>query len=472
MSKYSLALLLLLAGCASPSAYQPPEPPVAATGAFVTRPGGVDPTLSPSNEWWRLFDDPVLDKLIAEALAANTDLRVAEANLKRARAVASEVRATRTPGIEVTSEASYGDIPAGGGPATADQSWTYNANLGVAWEVDLFGRIRSAIRAASADASATEATRDAVRVAVVAQTARAYSDACAYGESIAVARSSLATTEESLRIVTAQERAGSAATLDVDRAAAQAARARAALPPLRDQQQAAVFELAALLGRTPAQAPAEAAACARAPTPLAALPVGDGAALLRRRPDVREAERRLAADTARVGVAIADLYPKIRLGGSVGYTETGSSQSGDGVTFSVGPLISWTFRNATAARSRVAQARAGSEASLAAFDRTVLTALKEAEQALSAFGAEDERARALTEARDRADNAYRLADMRYRAGSLSYLDVLVAQRDLLEANSELATSTQRLAAARIGLFRALGGGWEASSSPTQAATAG
>ena len=475
MSKAPLALLLLLTGCVSAPTYRTPEPPPAGLGSFVTRPAGVDPTVSPASDWWRLFDDPALDKLIGEALVANTDLRIAEANLRRARAVATEARSTRAPGIEVTGEAAYGDIPAGGGPSATDQSWTYNANLGVAWEVDLFGRISAAIRAANADASATEAARDAVRVAVVAQTARAYSDACAYGEALEVARSSLGTTEESLRIITAQERAGSAATFDVDRAAAQAARARAALPPLQDQRQAAIFELAALLGRTPSAAPPEAAACVRAPTAHSALPVGDGAALLRRRPDVREAERRLAADTARVGVAVADLYPKIRLGGSVGYAESGSSQSGDGVTFSVGPLISWTFRNPTAARSRVAQARAGSEASLAVFDRTVLTALKEAEQALSAYGAGDERRNALQEARDRADHAYGLASMRYRAGSLSYLDVLVAQRDLLEANSELAASTQQLAAARIGLFKALGGGWDAAApSPsglTQAPTA-
>jgi outer membrane protein TolC len=191
--------------------------------------------------------------------------------------------------------------------------------------------------------------------------------------------------------------------------------------------------------------------------------VGDGAALLRRRPDVREAERRLAAETARVGVAAADLYPTITLGGSGDYLRNDTIRGSDSFSFAVGPLIRWSFPNVAAARARVRQARAGADAALASFDGTVLTALKETEQALSAYSAEEQRRRDLAEAADRAERAFRLADARYRAGSLAYLDVLVAQQDLLDARAELASSSQRLAAARVNVFRALGGGWGASA---------
>jgi NodT family efflux transporter outer membrane factor (OMF) lipoprotein len=460
MRRLGLTLALLsLAGCAT--APEPPKPSVAASGPFVTRPAGADPALEPATAWWRLYEDPVLDRLVAEAFAANTDLRIAEANLRRARAIWSETRANWLPSTEISGGTTYGDAPGQNGQS-AGRRWTTDASAGLSWEVDLFGRLASAMRAARADTQAVEAARDGVRVAVAAETTRAYSDACAFGEAVEVARSSLKMTEESLSIITRQERAGAASRLDVDRAATAVARAKAALPPLEDQKRAAVFELAALLGRPPSQAPAEALACVRPPSPVAALPVGDGAGLLRRRPDVREAERRLAADTARIGVATADLYPRISLGGSVDYLDGDATPKRDEITFSVGPLISWSFPNITKARARIRQARAGADASLAAFDGTVLTALKETEQALSTYGAEGERQVALITARDRAEHAFQLAQDSYRAGSLSYLDVLVAQRELLDASSELAGARQRLGAARVRLFKALGGGWSTS----------
>lgn len=459
MRRLGLVLALVsVAGCAT----APPPPPIsaAASGPFVTRAAGANPAQEPPAAWWRLYEDPVLDRLVAEAFAANTDLRVAEANLRRARAIRSETQANWLPSTEISGGATYGDAPAQSGQPTGSR-WTSDASAAVAWELDLFGRLQSALRVAGAEAQAVEAARDGVRVTVAAETTRAYSDACAFGEAVAVGRSSLKMTQESLALITRQERVGVASGLDVDRAATAVARAQAALPPLEDQKRAAVFELAALLGRAPSQAPAEAIACVRAPAPVAALPVGDGTGLLRRRPDVREAERRLAADTARVGVATADLYPRISLGGSVDYLDGDGTSKQDRLTFSVGPLMSWSFPNVTKARARVRQARAGADAALAAFDGTVLTALKEMEQALSTYDAEGARQVALTAARDRASHAFQLAQDSYRAGSLSYLDVLVAQREFLEASGELAGARQRLGTARVRLFKALGGGWNA-----------
>jgi outer membrane protein TolC len=223
-----------------------------------------------------------------------------------------------------------------------------------------------------------------------------------------------------------------------------------------------LFELAALMGLTPAEAPAAAKACARAPRVLQPLPVGDGQALLARRPDVREAERKLAADTARIGVATADLYPRISLGGSGNFFRNDQVRGSDSFSFSLGPLISWSFPSIAVGRARIAQAEATAQASLASFDGAVLTALKEVEQALSTYAAETERNARLQEAVGHAEAAYRLADQRYRAGSIALIDLLDAQRDLTTARSALAASNQQLGSLRIDLFKALGGGWARS----------
>jgi outer membrane protein TolC len=187
--------------------------------------------------------------------------------------------------------------------------------------------------------------------------------------------------------------------------------------------------------------------------------VGDGQALLARRPDVREAERRLAADTARIGVATADLYPRISLGGSGNFFRNDQVRGSDSFTFGFGPLLSWSFPSILAGRTRIAQAEAQTQASLAAFDGAVLTALKEVEQALSYYAAEGERNARLREAATHAEAAFRLADQRYRTGSSGLLEQLDAQRELTAARSALASSDQLLGSRRVDVFKALGGGW-------------
>lgn len=462
-------LPLLASACAVGPVHERPLSPSAAAAVPVTASDAVDRTAELPDDWWRLYRDPVLDGLIAKAFVANTDLRVASANLAKARAVLSESRAGRLPSTSITGGVSYGDGVQGGavqgGMAGGDTQWSQNAGLGLSWEVDLFGRVHRAIEAARADTEAVEAARDAVRVTVAAETTRAYLDACSSSYALAVAKESFQTSSESLRLVTQQERAGSVGKLDVERAGAAAATARAAIPTFEGQRQVALFELAALLGTTPDQVPEAARACTAAPDPVAVLPVGDGAALLRRRPDLREAERQLAADTARIGVAMADLYPRISLGGSGNFFRNDVVKGGDSFTFSLGPLLSWSFPNMAVGRARLRQAEAQGEASLAAFDGRVLTALKEVEQALTIVTTEQQRLNALREAQQRSETAYRYADMRYRAGSVAYLDVLVAQADLLSARAAYAASVRQLSSARVDLFKALGGGWRDAGSP-------
>lgn len=458
MRKPSLLLTLLpllASACAAGPAYVPPQSPPAAAGPFISHAAGIDAARDLPADWWRLYRDPALDDLIAQAFAANTDLRVASANLAKARAVMQEARAGRLPGTDVSGGVGYGNSVQSGLSGGSDPQWSYSGDFGLSWEADLFGRIGRAVEAASADAEAVEAARDAVRVTVAAETTRAYLDACASAHGLSVAEQSLQVSTESLRLVTMQEQAGSASRLDIERAAAAEASARAALPTFEGQRQVARFELAALLGTTPDKVPEAALGCVMPPEPAASIPVGDGAALLRRRPDLREAEHRLAADTARIGVATAELYPSISLGGSGSFLRNDQVRGSDSFSFSLGPLLSWRFPNVSVARARLRQAEAQGDASLATFDGKVVTALKEVEQALTLVDTEQRRLVALSEAQERSQRAYALADRRYRAGSIGWLE-----SDLLATRAAYAASLRQLSLARVDLFKALGGGWQ------------
>lgn len=465
-----LPVLALLSACAVGPDYERPASPPPALGAFQTAAPGAT-VAEPVERWWRLYDDPALDRLVERALAANTDLRAARANLLRAQAVVREARSGLLPTGDLTAGADYGDDQGNRGGSGAQQGgqqsqgaqWSYNGSATIDWEIDLFGRLGRTIEAARADAAAVEAVRDRVALTVAAETTRAYVDACAFAESAAVAAESVRIAERELKIQQERESAGAGMRLDTERSAVVLANIRASLPMLEGRRRAALFELAALLGATPAEVPEDARSCARPPAPAAGIPVGDGRSLLARRPDVREAERRLAADTARIGVATADLYPRISLGGSGNVFRNDSVRGGDSTTFSLGPLISWSWPSLVVGGSHVQQARATAQASLAQFEGTVLTALKEVEQALTFYAAESERNRRLGEAASHAAAAYRLAEQRYRAGSIAFLELLEAQRDLLDARAALAGSSQELGSRRVDLFKALGSGWSAVS---------
>ncbi|MCB1900989.1 MAG: efflux transporter outer membrane subunit [Rhodocyclaceae bacterium] len=460
----TLAVALAIAGCASGPDYHTPALPETASGSFVSQSPQVDAGSPPPADWWKLYDDPALDAIVQEALSANTDLRVALANLDRARAVYRETRGKLLPSTNVTAGASRGrNQTSWSGAGQAPVQWNYTGGLDISYELDFFGRVRRDIEAARGDTEAVAAAHDAALVLVAAETTRSYVDACAYGESVDVAHSSVELAQKTLDLVTRQERAGSASRLDVERSGAALAQAEAAVPRLQAQQNAALFGLAALMGRAPSQVPEPARACNKAPQVAGAIPVGDGATMLRRRPDIRQAERQLAADTARVGVAVADLYPRIALGASASYLRNDYLRGDRAWSFGFGPLISWTFPNMTAARSRIAQAKAQGAASLARFDGAVLTALKESEQTLSTYAGAMQQRDALVQAQTHAESAFRLAEQRYRAGSISYLDVLVAQNSLISARAQVATADQQAGSARVDVFKALGGGWQARS---------
>ena len=260
--------------------------------------------------------------------------------------------------------------------------------------------------------------------------------------------------------------AGRTSKLDVSRASALREQQRATLPPLRAQRAAALFRLATLTGRAPADLPADAGqrrTTLRLDRPI---PVGDGRGLLARRPDVRESERRLAAETARISVATADLYPRITLGGSIGSTgpSLGDMFTGGPLRWLLGPLLSWNFPNQEAGRARIAQAKASTQAALAGFDGTVLRALQETETALSVYAHELDRREALREAARQAGTAATISRAQLREGRVDFLIVLDAERTSADADADLAESDARVANAQVDLFRALGGGWQVEAS--------
>ncbi|HEJ7130021.1 TPA: efflux transporter outer membrane subunit [Serratia marcescens] len=458
-----LAVALTITGCASGPDYHAPALPETTSGSFISQSPQVEAGSPPPADWWKLYDVPALSAIVQEALAANTDLRVALANLDRARAIYRETRGERLPSTNVTAGARHGRDQTAGGAGQAPVQWNYTGGLDISYELDLFGRVRRDIEAARGDTEAAAAAHDAAQMLVAAETTRSYVDACAYAESVDVARSSVELAQRTLDLVTRQEHAGSASRLDVERSGTALAQAEAAVPRLQAQQNAALFELAALMGRPPTQVPEPARACNKAPEVAGAIPIGDGATMLRRRPDIRQAERQLAADTARIGVAVADLYPRVTIGASASYLRNDDLRGDRTWSFGFGPLISWTFPNMTAARSRIAQAKAQGAASLARFDGAVLMALKESEQSLSTYVGAMQQRDALVQAQNHAESAFRLAEQRYRAGSISYLDVIVAQNSLISARSQVATADQQAGSARVDVFKALGGGWQERS---------
>ncbi|KQM19264.1 efflux transporter outer membrane subunit [Novosphingobium sp. Leaf2] len=471
----SAALALALSACATAGPdYHAPEGGVAngeaAQGGFHSATGPAFSQAPLPDKWWRLYDDPRLDGLVEQALAANADLRAAQANLERAEAVLREAAAARTlstavsGGVDLTRQAQTGQSLPG--------VVTDNFGLGLSYPLDLRGRLRRAIEASAADAQAVEAARDAVRVSVAAGTARAYAQVCAANYQLAVTQRVVRLQRQTLDATRRLQRGGRGTAFDVSRANAQVEASAAALPAFAAARQNALYLLATLLGRAPADYPRDVADCAVLPRLAGGMPVEDGAALIRRRADIRQAERAIAADTARIGVATADLYPDVSIGGSLGVSgPLEDFGKGESFGFSLGPLLSWTFPNRPAVRARIDQANAQVRADLAKFDGTVIEALRQAESAMETYARDRERAAALGRASDAAGLSAQQAGKLFRFGRSDFLDLLSAQGSLASAQVSYASAQANLVDDQIAVFTALGGGWQqASSSPSAAPT--
>lgn len=494
MPSRTLALALLLAGalglgaCAVGPNYRPPQVSkdvkVPFREAAVTDVESAEPA---SSTWWRLYSDPTLSRLIEDAFRYNTDIRVAAANLRLARAQLSEAGAGRMPIASLS--ASYArqrvgadrigpvsgrmDAPGGGEGADAmtapghHESGLYNADFDASYELDVFGRVSRSVEAARGDAQAAQAALDGIRISIAAQVAQSYADTCGAAMQADVARETASIEGETRDVTQRLLEAGRGTQRDVDQASVLVEQANAQVPVFEAERRVQLYALATLTGRLPADIDVAAAACRSVPKVKTPIPIGDGAALLARRPDVRAAERKLAADTARIGVATSTLFPSVTLLGSVSLGAPKIGQGGKSASygFSFGPLISWTFPNFAAARARIREARAGSDASLAEFQGTILTALRETEQALARYAAALEQNAALVRAAAAARNAVEQTKLRFDSGRDNFLDVLVAEQNQATAQQALAQSDKDVATLQVALFKALGGGWENAPDP-------
>jgi NodT family efflux transporter outer membrane factor (OMF) lipoprotein len=462
----SIAIAGLLVACRVGPHYHAPAVPKGAEAPLVSLNEAMETQAPPPDAWWRLYNDPRLDELVQEALNANRTLAAANANLSAARAVLAAAHANRYPSTSAVAGGIYGRDAAtdeilelnGHAPQTI---WLFEDVLEAAYEVDLFGRVHRAIEVANANADSVAAARDIVKVVVAAETTRAYAAVCALGEQLNVAHHSLDVVSHEADITAHRREAGASSDFDVARAQALVAQVKSSIPILEGQRRAALFDLTAVLGRTPADAPTGLDACVTPPSLVSLIPVGDGSALLRRRPDVRQAERRLAAATAETGVATAELYPTIRLVGLYGgaASELSELNTNIGRTWGVGPSISWSFPNMAGPRARVRQAEAAQAAALASFDSVVLTALKETEQALALYAAALDNRQSLGQARDELRAAFGMAHDQFLAGSVSNLDLLTTEQSLVAVEASVASSDAALVQDQIAVFKALGGGW-------------
>ncbi|MDE1179777.1 efflux transporter outer membrane subunit [Paraburkholderia sp.] len=424
----------------------------------------------PAN-WWQLYDDPALNELVTDALASNTDLRVAAANLARSRA-ALQV-ADSQGGFSGSASATFERAQ-----ESAEQYLEFSklpvdnlgdVNLSVSYEFDLFGKLRRGVEAARADSDAVVAAGDLARITVVADVVRAYIESCSAAEELTIARQSLALQKQRVSLSQRLRDVGRGNQTEVTRGQTQSDTLAADIPRFIARRQIAQYQLAMLLARAPANLPPAALSCTKLPQLRQPIPVGDGAALLKRRPDVRQAERQLAAATARIGVATGALYPSISFGASTGLVglldDLGTSPT---ARWSFGPLLSWTFP-ANGQRARVREAEASTAGALAHFDGVVLNALRETQTSLATYAADAQRADALQSAHrsaiQSADETHRF----YRAGRESYLSDLDATRTLTSVSAQVAAAEGQVAVDQVNLFLALGGGWENSAATPGAA---
>jgi NodT family efflux transporter outer membrane factor (OMF) lipoprotein len=475
-----LPLALALSGCINvgPNYTVPKQSLVnapLANGAIE----GADPTLTSTlntpTVWWKLYDDPVLNSLVDEALKSNTDLRVAAANLARSREALGVANAQggfsgkASVAIERAQESAeqyllFEKLP------VANEG---DMGISIAYEFDLFGKLRRGVEAAQADTEAVEAAGDVARITVVADVVRAYVEQCSAAEELRIAQQSLALQKQRVDVSRRLRDAGRGNQTEVTRGQTQVDNLAADIPRYTARRKIAQYQLAALLARAPSDLPPAVLACDRLPQIHQPIPIGDGAALLRRRPDIREAERQLAASTARIGVATGALYPTVIIGASAGYTGILEDiPTAPTARWAFGPLISWTFPT-NGARGRVREAEASSQVALAKFDGAVLTALRETETRLATYASDyartDSLRAALKSATESADETHRL----YRAGRESFISDLDATRTLTAAKSQLATAEGQVAIDQVNLFLSLGGGWEAGGrgAPGEAAKA-
>src|SRR5262245_61170243 len=458
-----LVLLTLISGCAVGPNYKRPQTSVPAS--FANNPTNAVPADEAAlATWWKGFNDPKLDALIEQAMAHNHDLRIATANLKEARALrrlttfdlAPTVQANAFYDRRLLSESAA--LP--GTPRDKRELEFFDAGFDATWELDLFGRVRRSVEAANAQAAATEADRLDVLVSLTAEVARNYLELRGQQNQLAVARKNAEVQKETLQITNDRLRGGRGTDFDVSRSSSLLNLTLSTIPPLEAGIQKTIHRLAVLTGQQPTTLVSDLSVPNPLPAVMPQLALDSPEALLRRRPEVRAAERSLAASTARIGIATADLFPRVSFVGSVGLRADTFAGLGEGGAdrWNFGPRITWAALDLGRVHARIKAADARAEALLAIYERTVLIALEETENALVDFGQEQSRQQFLETSAQASQKATELAHQRYEAGITDFLSVLDAERTLLEAQDRLAASQTRTATAFVAVYKALGGG--------------
>jgi NodT family efflux transporter outer membrane factor (OMF) lipoprotein len=457
-------LTALLAGCAPVGPdYQPPRPELPAAWSGTGEAGAANAGTNALETWWTLFDDPRLDGLIQRAVAANPDLKIAVARIQQARAQYRIATVALAPAVDVSGTYTGTRISENTGSSSAGTTQElYQAGFDAGWELDIFGGARRSVEAAGARLAATAENRRDVLVSLEAEVARNYLELRGSQQRLKAARKNVGIQERTLHLVRGRQDSGLGNRLEVAQAETQLALTRTQLPPLENSAGASIYSLSLLLGLPPRALEKELARGEPLPARPAWLPETLPSDLLRRRPDIRRAERQLAAATADIGVATAELFPRFSLTGLLGLQSTslGDLISAGSRYWTVGPTVSWPLFDAGRARANIDLNRSRQEEAQAAYEKTVLAALGEVESALLGLSRETETFRSLADAVHSGQQAVELARGRYHAGISDILSLLQSQTALYLSQDQLIQSEQRLAFYQVALFKALGGGWE------------
>ncbi len=475
-AKGAILVLALVCGCAVGPDYRAPDVPVPARYSAAGAGGRPGAELA---EWWRVFDDAALTRLVEKAIAGSLDLRIAAARVREARALRRIARSALWPTVD--GSASYrrirqsengpqaGAIAHGLAPRTTD---LYDAALDASWEIDVFGGTRRAVEAAEAESGAAEEDRRDVLVSLLGELGSSYMELRGLKTELRVTEANIEAQAQTLALTRDRVQAGLATELDVARARAQVATTRAAIPALTSAIGQSAHRLAVLAGDSPGGLESLRLAAGPVPALPSAVPAGLPSELLRRRPDIRRAERELHAATARIGVAVADLYPHFFLTGVVGLESVSASDfvTGGSRFFSLGPAIHWPIFNAGRIRSQIEVQEIRHEQSFLAYRQTVLLTLEEVENALIAYREAGLRLQELREAEEAEERAVALAHDRYRSGLVDFLDVLDAEQKRYAAETERVRGERMLAQDLVRLYKALGGGWGHAADRAEAST--
>jgi multidrug efflux system outer membrane protein len=456
----ALSAALILAGCVSVGPdYHRVQP---ATPQLQGLDAAQESNAQFQSAWWKQFNDPTLDALIQRAAANNLDLRIAVARLHESRALLSNAKSDQLPTVD--TDLNY-TRARGQEPGFTDQRTTvttYQAGFDASWELDLFGGIRRSVEAAGADLGANEAALQNAQVTLLAEVARNYFELRGSQLRLDIAQRDIDNLQQTTHLTEVREQLGSGSEQDVASAKARLSAVQAQLPVLQTQVSASEFRLAVLLGERPGELDIDVSS--KSFTPIAVnLPIGDAGDVLARRPDVHIAEREYAAATARIGVAKADFFPHITLGGFLGFLSGSSNNFGGPSTraWSLAPSISWPGLNVQRVRANLHASEARADAAQANYQQSVLLAIEDIDNAVTGFNQQRVRVDHLIEQSTQSKRAADLARVRYEEGATSFLELLDAERTQLSAEDDLAQAEASINTRAVALYKALGGGWQA-----------